>query len=109
VRLRVTYKTGTARRMNFTRNITESGVLLSVAEVLPLGTTVELTLMPPLDLPPVKLRGTVVRHVQDDGGRAMGIQVDFADDDEKRHFGSLVRDIERAFHRGRLEEQYIAK
>lgn len=109
VRLRVTYKTASARRMNFTRNLTESGVLLAAAELLPESTTVELVIMPPLGLPPVKLEGTVVRHVEDESGKAMGIQMNFRDDDEKQRFSHLVRDIERAFHHGRLEEQFIAK
>jgi hypothetical protein len=95
--------------MNFTRNVTESGVLLAVAELLPQDTSVELVIMPPLEHGPVKLRGTVVRHVEDDAGRAMGIRMDFVDDAQERQFGLLVRDIERAFHKGRLEEQYIAK
>lgn len=109
VRLRVTYKTQSARRMNFTRNITESGVLLAAAELLTESTSVELIIMPPMDLPPVKLLGTVVRHVQDEGGKAMGIRLDFGTDDEKCRFSMLVRDIERSFHQGRLEEQFIAK
>jgi len=109
VRLRVTYKTQNARRMNFTRNVTESGVLLASAELLPQDTSVEIVVMPPLDLRPMKLQGTVVRHVQDEGGKAMGIRIDFADDDEQRRFKVLVRDIERAFHQGRLDEEFIAK
>lgn len=109
VRLRVTYRTQAARRMNFTRNVTESGVLLAVAELLPQDTSVELVIMPPLELSAVKLKGTVVRHVEDDAGKAMGIRMDFVDDAEERRFSLLVRDIERAFHKGRLEEQYIAK
>jgi len=109
VRLRVTYKTQAARRMNFTRNVTESGVLLAAAELLPETTSVELIIMPPMDLPPVKLLGTVVRHVKDESGNAMGIRLDFRDEDEERRFSLLVRDMERAFNKGRLEEQFIAK
>lgn len=109
VRLRVTYRTEKARRMNFTRNITESGVLLSAAEMLAEGTSVELSMVAPLDLPPVKLRGTVVRHVEDEAGRAMGISLDFHTDEDKQRFALLVRDIERAFHQGRLAEEFVAK
>ncbi len=109
VRLRVTYNTQSARRLNSTRNVAETGVLLAVAELLPEKTTVELTLFPPLELPPMKLRGTVVRHVEDESGKAMGIRMDFNNEDEQHQFALLVRDIERAFHRGRLEEQFIAK
>lgn len=109
VRLRVTYKTRSARRMNFTRNVTETGVLLAAAELLPETTSVELVIMPPMELAPVKVEGTVVRHVVDESGKAMGIRLDFASADEQHRFALLVRDIERAFHRGRLDEQFIAK
>ncbi len=109
VRLRVTYKTSSARRMNFTRNVTESGVLLAAAEMLPKTTSVALVIMMPLDLAAMKLQGTVVRHVEDEAGKAMGIRLDFASVDEERRFSMLVRDLERAFNQGRLDEQFIAK
>jgi Tfp pilus assembly protein PilZ len=109
VRLHVTYKTSSARRMNFTRNITESGVLLAAAEVLPKTTSVALVIIMPLDLPPMKLLGTVVRHLEDEAGKAMGIRLDFANPDEEHRFSVVVRDLERAFNQGRLEEKFIAK
>ena len=109
VRLQVTYRSGGARRMNFTRDITETGILLGVAELLPQGTPVDLTIVPPLDISPIKLHGSVVRHVQDEQGRAMGIQLNFRDDEERRLFVFLVRDVERAFQLGKLDERHLAQ
>ncbi len=112
VRLQVTYRTAgtsSARRMNFTRDITETGLLLAAAELLPESTTVELVIIPPLELPPVKLQGTVVRHISDEAGRAMGIRLELGEDRERRRFARLLGDIERAFHKGLLPDQFIAK
>ncbi len=109
VRLRVTYQASSARRVNFTRNVTTTGILLAAAELLPVDTRVKLTLAPPLDPTPMKLVGTVVRHVEDDRGRAMGIRLDFADEAEERRFHGMVRDVERAFNTGKLGEEHIAK
>ena len=38
------------------------------------------------------LRGQVVRHVEDDRGRAMGIRLDFADEADEKRFGAFARD-----------------
>jgi Tfp pilus assembly protein PilZ len=109
LRLRVTYRASSARRVNFTRNLTQSGILLSAAELLPVNTPVELSLALPVDDSRVRLVGTVVRHVEDDRGRAMGIRLDFESEAESRRFAGLVRDLERAFNTGKLEEAYIDK
>ena len=67
----------------------------------------ELTLIAPLDFPPVRLRGEVVRHLTDERGRAMGVRIDFADDGERVQFSRLVRDLERAFLGGTLPEEFV--
>lgn len=109
LRVRVTYKATAARRVNFTRDLTTTGVLLAAAELLPVGTVLELTLMPPLELPALKLQGEVVRHVEDDRGRAVGIRFDFASPEEEARLLRLVKDLERAFQTGQLGEEHIAK
>ena len=39
----------------------------------------------------------------------MGIRLDFTTSEEERRFAVQVRDLERAFNQGRLDEQFIAK
>jgi len=109
VRLRVTYRAGGARRVNFTRDITTSGLLVSVAEVLPLDEQVQLTVMPPADLAPQRLVGTVVRHVEDDRGRAMGVRLDFEDAQQQARYEELVHQVEGLFRTGELGEAHIAQ
>jgi hypothetical protein len=108
VRLQVTYKTRSGRRVNFTRDITDTGILLNAAELLPVQTSVEVTIVPPPNLMPSKLNGTVVRHVDDDRGRAMGIRLDFADEAERGRFATWVRELERTFNGGELSEEFVA-
>lgn len=105
-RLRVTYRTASGRRMNFTRDITRNGILLSVATLLPIDTVVELTVVPPPQFPPLKLNGTVVRHVQDENGKAMGIRLDFANSQEEQLFTRLVEELEKAFSAGTLSDEF---
>jgi Tfp pilus assembly protein PilZ len=109
LRLRVTYRASSARRVNFTRNITHTGILLSAAELLPVDTSVELSLATPNEDGPVKLHGTVVRHVEDERGRAMGIRLDFDDEAQAQRFAVLVRELERSFNAGKLDEALVDK
>lgn len=108
IRLQVTYKGRAGRRVNFTRDLTDSGLLVNAAELLPAQTSVELTILPPPSLSPMKLQGTVIRHVEDDRGKAMDIRLDFTDDGERSRFGTWVRDLERAFNSGELSDEFAA-
>ncbi|MDY0002665.1 MAG: PilZ domain-containing protein [Polyangia bacterium] len=109
LRLRVTYRASGARRVNFTRDLTRSGMLLATSELFPVGASLELTLMPPADShPALKVRGEIVRHVEDDRGRAVGISFRFASSGEEMDMRRLVESIERAFHEGRLGEEHFA-
>lgn len=109
LRLRVTYRSSGARRVNFTRDLTQNGMLLATSELFPVGTSLELTVMPPADTFSVlRVKGEVVRQVEDDRGRAVGISFRFATRDEQSTMGRLVRSIERAFHEGRLAEEHFA-
>lgn len=109
LRLRITYRASGARRVNFSRDLTTTGVLLGTSELMSLGTTLDLSIASPLDhLPTLSLRGEVVRHVEDDRGRAVGISFRFADAEEEQRTAQVVRDIERAFHNGLLGDEHIA-
>ena len=108
VRLQVTYKGRAGRRVNFTRDLTDSGLLVNAAELLPVQTSVELMILPPPSMSAMKLQGTVIRHVEDDRGKAMGIRLDFSDESERSRFATWVRDLERAFNGGELSDEYAA-
>lgn len=109
VRLRITYRAAGARRVNFTRDVTATGLLVSVAQLLPTDEQVQLTVVPPADLGPLRLVGTVVRHVEDDRGRAMGVRLDFEDAEQRERYVALVRQVESLFRAGDLGEAYIAQ
>lgn len=109
VRLRVTYRAGDTRRVNFTRDVTTQGLLVSVAQILPKQEQVQLTVVPPADLVPERLVGTVVRHVEDDRGRAMGVRLDFTDPQQQDRYEAMVHRVESMFRAGELGEAYIAQ
>lgn len=108
VRLPVVYKNGVVRRVNCTRDLNASGILLNSAEPLPVHTGLSLDLRPPGGLMPVHIRGTVVRQVVDAQGMALGIRLDFQSGRQRLRIARMAADLEQALRRGELEARYLA-
>jgi serine/threonine protein kinase len=109
VRLRVTYSARSGRRINFTRDINESSVFLRSHELLELGTTIRLLIMPPDESQLFfDLKGEVRRLVEDEEQRGMGVFLAFPHAEAHEAFGEFVRGLERAFLAGMLPDDVIS-
>jgi uncharacterized protein (TIGR02266 family) len=108
VRLRVTYSGRTGRRINFTRDLSEEGIFVRSQELLDLDTRIKLLLVPPGDFKPLELTGTVTRLVDDPDERGMGIRLEFASDEARRHFTDFVAKLEREYLGGTLPDDVVS-
>jgi len=85
-----------------TRNLSESGVLLSIdGSDLPVGKKVQLTLVHPDTGEPVEVRGRVARRLEAPGTVA-AVAIDFEPGDAVQGFGSFVREVHEAQERRRV-------
>ncbi len=108
IRLAVIYKNALCRRVNCTRNINASGILLNTTELVPRHVGLSLDLHPPGGLMPIRLRGTVVRHIIDAQGLALGIRLDFQSSDQRLRFARLSADLDQSLRHGNLEDCYLS-
>jgi type IV pilus assembly protein PilZ len=99
LRLRVSYTAHNARRVNFSRDISEDGLFVGSADPLAVGEETSLLILPPGgQFRPVEVRAKVAR-VTTTPARGMGVKFIFADAAERERFASFV---------GRLEQQWLA-
>ena len=109
IRLRVTYRTHTGRRINFTRDIHEDGVFVRSTELLAPGDETRLIIAPPGgDYKPIEVRGAVVRLVEEEPDRGMGIQLVFKDDEERQSFADFVSRMEEEYLVGTLPDEALS-
>ncbi len=108
VRLAVIYKNALIRRVNCTRDINAAGILLNTTELVPRHVGLSLDLHPPQGLMPMRLRGTVVRHVVDTRGLALGIRLDFQSANQRLRFARLTADLDQSLRQGNLADCYLA-
>ncbi len=108
VRLPVVYKNTQVRRINCTQDINASGMLLRSSELIGCHTGLSLDLRPPGELMGLRLQSTVVRHVLDAHGIALGLRLDFQNGRQRLRYARLVADLEQALRRGELEDRYLA-
>jgi hypothetical protein len=107
IRLQVTYSCASGRRMNFTRDLHEEGLSLNCSELLSLGSTVLLELIFPKGLGAYRLRGKVVRHVKDDAGNGMGIQLLFEDSTQQENYVTTLHRLEEMLLEGGLPAELL--
>jgi Tfp pilus assembly protein PilZ len=99
LRLRVSYTAHGARRVNFSVDLSESGLFVGSADPLAVGEETSLLILPPGgQFRPVEVRGKVARVVMTPT-RGMGVHFIFADAAERERFASFIR---------RLEQQWLA-
>src|SRR5262249_15166909 len=109
IRLRVTYTARQGRRIHFTRHRHEEGVFVRSAELLTPGDETRLLISPPGgEFKPIEARGQVVRLVEEEPDRGMGIALIFKDSQEKQHFADFVRKLEQQYLSGSLPDEAIS-
>ena len=74
-RLQIVYSSDKAMRVNFTRDLSRSGICLNCAEPSPLEAMLNIRVIFPLDFGTHHIRGQVVRHIHDDMGTAMAVHL----------------------------------
>ena len=74
-RLQVVYRAGKAMRVNFTRDLSRSGISLNCAQPARLGDVLDLRVIFPLSFGTHHVLGEVVRHIHDDMGTAMAVRL----------------------------------
>jgi Tfp pilus assembly protein PilZ len=110
LRLRATYTARTGRRINFTRDIHEEGVFVRSSELLTSGDDIKLLLVPPGgNFKPIEVRGRVVRLVEEQPHRGMGINLVFKDPEEQRGFAEFVKRLEEEYLAGTLPDEALSK
>ena len=109
VRLRATYTGRSGRRINFTRDLSETGVFVRSQELLDLNTPIKLMLAPPgTDFKPFALEGVVARLVDTDDERGMGILLNFAGDKDRTRYTSFVQKLEERYLAGDLPDDVVS-
>ncbi len=108
VRLRVTYSARSGRRINFTRDLSEEGIFVRSQELLDLNTPITLLLVPPGDFKPYPLQGLVTRHEDDQDERGMGIQLEWASEEEQERYLSFVQKLEQQYLTGQLPDEVVS-
>lgn len=107
IRLQVTYSCASGRRMNFTRDLNEEGLSLNSSELLKISSPVILEVIFPAGLGVFRLSGTVVRHIDDDGGRGMGIRLLFEDEAQGNRYKETLKKVEELLLSGRLSSELL--
>jgi hypothetical protein len=107
VRLRTTYATPSGRRMNFTRDISETGVSLGCKTPAPLKSPLKMEIVFPSTIGTFWLQGWVVRHIEDDRGAGMAVSLTFADQGQRYELAGALRRLEKLLMEGTLPEQHL--
>ena len=96
--VRVDYQTVDELFSNFARDINEGGIFVETATPHPLGTLVDLQFRLPASDEPIRIKGTVVRVSEGEGGESRGVGVEFENlDGPTRHrINQLVRKLRAA-------------
>ncbi len=74
-KLQVVYRAGNAMRVNFTRDLSRSGICLNCAQPVPLEDMLDLRVIFPMNIGTHHVQGKVIRHIHDDMGTAMAVQL----------------------------------
>ena len=108
VRLQTTYSPkGGRRRMNFTRDVSESGLCLSCSELIERSSPISLEVVFPKKIGVYKIQGWVVRHIPDDKGLAMAVNLTFSNPEDRFGFAGALRRLENHLLNGDLAEQHL--
>lgn len=107
IRLQITYSCTSGRRMNFTRDLHEEGLSMNCSELLQLGSMVVLEVIFPKGLGAYRLRGKVVRHMKDDAGSGMGIQLLFEDSAQQKSYTTTLHRMEELLLEGGLPAELL--
>lgn len=107
VRLRIIYTARSARRITFTRDISEDGIFLASQELLEIHTTIRIMLVPPSDTRPFELLGEVVRAVNDGQERGMAVVLKFPNENVRERYHHFIVDLERKYLAGQLSDEVI--
>ena len=108
LRLRVTYTARQGRRINFTRDISEDGIFVRSQELLAVGTSIKLLLVPPGEFRPFELVGTVSRHEDNTVERGMGIRLQFPSTTVQELFARFVQTLEHQYLSGQLPDEVVS-
>lgn len=108
VRLQTTYSTkGGRRRMNFTRDVSESGICLNCAEAIDPKSPLSLEIVFPRKIGAYKIQGWVVRNIRDEKGSAVAVNLVFSSQDDRFGFAGALRRLESLLMSGELAEQHL--
>jgi len=96
--VRVDYQTVDELFSDFARNINEGGIFVETATPHPLGTRVDLQFRLPGSDEPVRIKGTVVRLSEGEGGESPGLGIEFEslDGPTRQRINQLVRKLRAA-------------
>ena len=108
IRLRVTYGVHGRRRMNFTRDLSASG--LYIHSVQPIGDNepVQIGIVPPSGSSPVPLVGHVARREEELDQTGMAIRFEFVDGPSQARFAAFVEELARQMEKGQLPEEFFS-
>ena len=96
--VRVDYQTVDELFSDFARNINEGGIFVETATPHPLGTLVDLQFKLPGSDEPIRIKGTVVRLSDGEGGELPGLGIEFEnlDGPTRQRINQLVRKLRAA-------------
>ena len=96
--VRVEYQTVDELFSDFARDINEGGIFVETATPHPLGTLVDLQFKLPGGDEPVRIKGTVVRISDGEGGESPGLGIEFENLDAptRQRVNNLVRKLRAA-------------
>jgi Tfp pilus assembly protein PilZ len=106
LRLRVVYRVGPKRRVNFTRDVSKGGIYINSSQLAAVDDEIELSLAPP-DVPQLQLAGRVKRCQEAIEPTGMGIQLVFAEPIIAERYASLIVDLEQRLLRGELPPELL--
>jgi Tfp pilus assembly protein PilZ len=108
LRLRVVYRVGPRRRVNFTRDVSKGGIYIHSSQVAAIDDEISLSLAPP-DAPQLQLAGRVRRCEETNQPFGMGIQLVFPEPAMAERYASLIVDLERRLLRGELPKELLPR
>ncbi len=107
IRLRVTYESARARRINFTRDLNEEGAFVRCSELLDVGTRTTLVISPPGAFKPVTVRALVARWHEQPPDRGIGVHFEFDGDQDRARMLAFVDKLESDYLEGKLPDEAL--
>ena len=93
--------------MNFTPDISQTGVSLGCRSPAPIKSQLAMEIVFPGTIGTFSLQGSVVRHIEDDRGIGMAVSLTFSNETERYELAGALRRLEKLLLAGNLPEQHL--